>query len=113
MSPSSIFSIPSIGTPIHHQDPDQEIIPTSYQHQPPSMREQNISGIGNGMYGIPPLMSGKSMHTYAPSYATPQSMIQPQTPVTYFIHIIYYKSRVLNITSNYSYLIARFFNSKA
>lgn len=84
MSPSSIFSIPSIGTPIHHPDPDQEIIPTSYQHQPPSMREQNIGGMNSGMYGIPQLMSGKSMHTYAPSYATPQSMIQPQTPVCFF-----------------------------
>lgn len=98
MLPSPGFSIPSIGTPLHQPEEDQQIIPnnSSYPqyvpHIPSStitsgMTPNQISG-GSGMQnmGLPSLMQTpvKPIHSYQPSYATPQSMIQPQTPVRSF-----------------------------
>ncbi|XP_065081694.1 TATA-box-binding protein [Ochlerotatus camptorhynchus] len=75
------FSIPSIGTPLHQPEEDQQILPHAYQQQQQSMPHMTPMG-GLSAYGLPSGMGtpGKNMHTYAPSFAAPQSMIQPQTP---------------------------------
>ena len=42
-------------------------------------------GLGNSSSGVPPLVSttsSKQMQSYQPSYSTPQSLMQPQTPVS-------------------------------
>uniref|UniRef100_A0A1B6F5H1 TATA-box-binding protein n=1 Tax=Cuerna arida TaxID=1464854 RepID=A0A1B6F5H1_9HEMI len=75
MLPSPGFSIPSIGTPLHQPEEDQQILPIAQQQQ------QQMQ--------MPPLLpiqqqntQQRSMHTYAPSmgFTTPQSLMQPQTP---------------------------------
>lgn len=91
MLPSPGFSIPSLGTPLHQPEPDQEILPSAYQqHQPqPPMGVMGQMSQAGQMYGMaamslsPFTTPGKSMpHSYVSSYAPPpQSMIQPQTPV--------------------------------
>jgi transcription initiation factor TFIID TATA-box-binding protein len=81
------FSIPSIGTPLHQPEEDQQILPNALQQQQQSQQYQlqqlhsmspNIQG---GMLMI--TTPQKTMHTYAPTpaFATPQSLMQPQTPV--------------------------------
>lgn len=98
MLPSPGFSIPSIGTPLHHPEEDQQInipgsTPRNWDQQMPL--SSSIGGmphqIGFGMHpgmstnmGMPSLMNtSKSLHTYAPSFnTTPHSMIQPQQPQT-------------------------------
>uniref|UniRef100_A0A6B2EJJ8 TATA-box-binding protein n=1 Tax=Phlebotomus kandelakii TaxID=1109342 RepID=A0A6B2EJJ8_9DIPT len=89
MLPSPGFSIPSIGTPLHQPEEDQQILPNAYQQQqqmqpmPSSLNNfgshstSSVSGMG-----VPPLLPAptKSMHSFTPSYVTPQSMMQPQTP---------------------------------
>lgn len=141
MLPSPGFSIPSIGTPLHQPEEDQQIIgnnPYYAQHvsaqnqlggtgmtpsgmtpsgmTPSGMTPSGMtpsaltsstgltpsgmgsSGMGNsgvgssGMnnnglsnIGMPSLMNTPSkMSSYQPSYATPQSMMQPQTPVSFY-----------------------------
>ncbi len=94
-SPSG-YSIPSIGTPLHQPEEDQQIIannssyPQYVQHVAPTTMSSGMTPnqIGSGMHsmGLPSLMQTpvKPMNSYTPSYATPQSMIQPQTPVRFF-----------------------------
>ncbi|XP_055624915.1 TATA-box-binding protein [Toxorhynchites rutilus septentrionalis] len=75
------FSIPSIGTPLHQPEEDQQILPHAYQQQQSMPHMTPMGGLSS--YGMPSIgmgTPGKSMHTYAPSFAAPQSMIQPQTP---------------------------------
>lgn len=109
--PSPGFSIPSIGTPLHQPEEDQQIIannPYYAQHMGGPASNQMMSGsggtgltpvgmgsntlssggvgssglIGNGME-MPSLMSTPTkLNSYQPSYAAPQSMMQPQTPVS-------------------------------
>ncbi|KAL1374245.1 hypothetical protein pipiens_018197 [Culex pipiens pipiens] len=77
MSPG--FSIPSIGTPLHQPEEDQQIMPHAYNQQTPS----GMTPMGGGLsaYGMPSIgMGTPNKHTYAPSFAAPQSLIQPQTP---------------------------------
>lgn len=105
MLPSPGFSIPSIGTPVQHLEEDQQIIannPYYAQHPmmnttstgltPIGMGNTNSSNNGVGSSGLtkeappslPPLtlpIPSKLTSSYQPSYA-PQSMIQPQTPVS-------------------------------
>lgn len=93
MLPSPGFSIPSIGTPLHQPEEDQQIIAnnSSYPQYAQHIAPTSMSGgmtpnqLGSGMQsmGLPPLMQTpvKPAHSYQPSYATPQSMMQPQTPV--------------------------------
>lgn len=92
MLPSPGFSIPSIGTPLHHPEEDQQILnvpgstPRNWDQQMP-LSHQIGFGMHQGMssnIGMPLLMnSAKSIHTYAPSFnTTPHSMIQPQQPQT-------------------------------
>ncbi|XP_076652066.1 TATA binding protein [Halictus rubicundus] len=92
MLPSPGFSIPSIGTPLHQPEEDQQILPNALQQQQQQQQQQpqqqyqlqqlhsmspNMQS-GMLMIGTPQ----KTMHTYAtaPTFATPQSLMQPQTP---------------------------------
>ncbi|KAK9701100.1 Transcription factor TFIID (or TATA-binding protein, TBP) [Popillia japonica] len=83
MLPSPGFSIPSIGTPLHQPEEDQQILPNALQQQQqvPPLTPVCVGGmtptlgLGMGMGMIPP-----TKHTYVPGFATPQSMMQPQTP---------------------------------
>lgn len=130
MLPSPGFSIPSIGTPLHQPEADQQILPNAVYQQQMQMNamsggqtpgtNQNTMGsqqssssslgqmtnpfvsstndlnsnsmsggmnnlniTGNSGNGMPSLMSTptKQIQSYAPNYSTPQSMMQPQTPV--------------------------------
>ena len=104
------FSIPSIGTPLHQMDPDQQIVANPVYHPPAQHDQQNGGGMhqgGGGMYGQDmnhhmastsgqqmqhPTMpvAHKQMQSYQPSYqqspmangVAPHSMLQPQTPVS-------------------------------
>lgn len=85
MLPSPGFSIPSIGTPLHQPEEDQQILPNALQQQqiPALVPTANSSGmtplansLNMGMLSTP----HKPMHTYVPGFATPQQMMQPQTP---------------------------------
>ncbi|NP_001153317.1 TATA binding protein [Nasonia vitripennis] len=87
MLPSPGFSIPSIGTPLHQPDEDQQILPNALQQQQESQQQQqyhmqpqmhSMNALQNNMMQTPQ----KTMHTYAMNqpFATPQSMMQPQTP---------------------------------
>lgn len=81
------FSIPSIGTPLHQPEEDQQILPNALQQQQQSQQYQlqqlhSMSpNMQSGMLMI--TTPQKTMHTYAPAptFATPQSLMQPQTPV--------------------------------
>lgn len=89
MLPSPGFSIPSIGTPLHQPEEDQQILPNALQQQMPPLAPMGGSNISNFnsmnlSTGLTPTqMMGapqKTMHTYLP-FQTPQSLMQPQTPV--------------------------------
>ncbi|KAI5709453.1 hypothetical protein M8J76_011242 [Diaphorina citri] len=71
MLPSPGFSIPSIGTPLHQPEEDQQILLHAQQQQ----QQQQM----------PPLLPLQQMSTqpkvYAPGFSTPHQMMQPQTPV--------------------------------
>lgn len=95
MLPSPGFSIPSIGTPLHQPDEDQQILPNALQQQQQESQQQqqqqqqfqmqqpqmhSMNSMQNSMImQTPP----KAMHSYAMSqpFATPHSTMQPQTPV--------------------------------
>ncbi|XP_026685423.1 TATA-box-binding protein-like [Diaphorina citri] len=72
MLPSPGFSIPSIGTPLHQPEEDQQILLHAQQQQ----QQQQM----------PPLLPLQQMSTqpkvYAPGFSTPHQMMQPQTPVS-------------------------------
>lgn len=97
MLPSPGFSIPSIGTPMHQPEEDQQIVAANpYAHHTQQMNSMattpnhigGFSGMGNPQNpmsmssGLPSLMNTPTKQMqYTPSYAGPQSMMQPQTPV--------------------------------
>lgn len=104
MLPSPGFSIPSIGTPLQQLEEDQQIIANNpyYAHPmmnttttgltPAGMGNLNNSNNGVGSSGLtkestppslPSLMTPSKLTSYQPSYTTPQSMMQPQTPVSF------------------------------
>ncbi|XP_067010038.1 TATA-box-binding protein [Anabrus simplex] len=70
MLPSPGFSIPSIGTPLHQPEEDQQILPHAQQQQ------QQGTSLQLPMLATPQ----KTMPHYAPGFTTPQSLMQPQTP---------------------------------
>ncbi|XP_014247445.1 TATA-box-binding protein isoform X2 [Cimex lectularius] len=80
MLPSPGFSIPSIGTPLHQPEEDQQILPTAQAQQQQSSQQAPLQ--------MPPLLpiqsnltsAHKSMSNYG--FTTPQSLMQPQTPQT-------------------------------
>ncbi|GBP83835.1 TATA-box-binding protein [Eumeta japonica] len=86
----SPYNIPGIGTPLHQPEEDQQILPNAMQQQQlqqqqmPSLASMGSSPLVGFGSGIPSIMGTpqRAMHTYAPtsSYATPQQMMQPQTP---------------------------------
>ncbi|XP_053983881.1 TATA-box-binding protein [Hylaeus volcanicus] len=88
MLPSPGFSIPSIGTPLHQPEEDQQILPNALQQQQQQQQQQYQLQQLHAM--SPNMQSGmlmigtaqKTMHAYAtaPTFATPQSLMQPQTP---------------------------------
>ncbi|KZC09350.1 PREDICTED: TATA-box-binding protein [Dufourea novaeangliae] len=96
MLPSPGFSIPSIGTPLHQPEEDQQILPNALQQQQqqqqqPQQQQQQQQYQLQQLHAMSPnmqsgmLMIGtpqKTMHAYAtaPTFATPQSLMQPQTP---------------------------------
>jgi transcription initiation factor TFIID TATA-box-binding protein len=79
--PSPGFSIPSIGTPLHQPEEDQQILPHAYQQQQTNMASMTplsmtpMSGQG--------FASMTQKHTYAPSFApqTPQSLMSSMMPM--------------------------------
>ncbi|KDR14618.1 TATA-box-binding protein [Zootermopsis nevadensis] len=84
MLPSPGFSIPSIGTPLHQPEEDQQILPHAQQQQqqtvPPPTSLQQMPVLSTPQ---------KTMHTYAPSGFTPQSLMQPQTPEQFKFDLIF------------------------
>lgn len=83
MLPSPGFSIPSIGTPLHQPEEDQQIMTSALQQQMPPLAPMGASP-SMGVFGsaMPSIMTpSRPIHTYAPGFVTPQSMMQPQTPV--------------------------------
>lgn len=71
MLPSPGFSIPSIGTPMHQPDEDQQILP---QLQVPPLLPLSMQSQPQQQQKTP---------SYAPSvigFSTPQQLMQPQTP---------------------------------
>lgn len=75
MLPSPAFSIPSIGTPFHQLDEDQQILPNALQKQETQQQQQQMphsSMDNNGM-----VTPQKTFQSYS---MQPQSMMQPQTP---------------------------------
>ncbi|XP_032671829.1 TATA-box-binding protein [Odontomachus brunneus] len=85
MLPSPGFSIPSIGTPLHQPEEDQQILPNALQQQQQSQQyqlQQLHSMSPNMQSSMLMITPQKTMHTYAPTptFATPQSLMQPQTP---------------------------------
>ncbi|XP_013183064.1 TATA-box-binding protein [Amyelois transitella] len=76
----SPYNIPGIGTPLHQPEEDQQILPNALQqqHQQQSLAAMGSSplvGFGGSLMGTP-----QRLHTYAPTFSTPQQMMQPQTP---------------------------------
>lgn len=91
MLPSPGFSIPSIGTPLHQPEEDQQILPHAQQQQhqqtlqmppllPIQQQQQQPQQPQQNVMSTPQ----RTMHTYAPSvgFTTPQSVMQPLTPVS-------------------------------
>lgn len=80
------FSIPSIGTPVHQPEEDQQILPNALQQQQSQQYQlQQLHSMSPNMQGGMLMITTpqKTMHTYAPTptqFATPQSLMQPQTP---------------------------------
>ncbi|KAK0161076.1 hypothetical protein PV327_009593 [Microctonus hyperodae] len=109
MLPSPGFSIPSIGTPLHQPEEDQQILPNALQQQQQQQQQQHNQQ--QQQYQLqqlhtmsPNLQSGmlmmstpqKTMHTYAPTpaFATPQSLMQPQTPQNMMSPVIQPSSQI-------------------
>lgn len=80
MLPSPGFSIPSIGTPVHQPEEDQQIM------QMPPLQPQ---GLTMSTSSLPTQQSmNKIYQTNNMGYATPHSMMHSQTPVlSYFKYI--------------------------
>lgn len=112
MLPSPGFSIPSIGTPLHHPEEDQQIVVNnpyySQQVVPPqnglsnsgntpnsmsglSMGMSSVLSSGSGMMGsgglglsgLGTLPAPTKLNSYQPSYAASPQIHQPQTPVSH------------------------------
>jgi len=85
MLPSpGIFNIPSIGTP-HHQPDDDLILPSAQQQQHAIANSGNSSQVPITM-GVMGLGASSSVISYSSGLAsgmTPQSLMAPQTPVSF------------------------------
>ncbi|XP_028162672.1 TATA-box-binding protein [Ostrinia nubilalis] len=83
----SPYNIPGIGTPLHQPEEDQQILPNAMQQQQQHQQQQQqqshtLATMASPLVGFSLGTPQRTMHTYAPtaSYATPQQMMQPQTP---------------------------------
>ncbi|XP_075974238.1 TATA binding protein [Anticarsia gemmatalis] len=82
----SPYNIPGIGTPLHQPEEDQQILPNAmqqqHQHQQQQQQQQALAAMSSPLVGFGLGTPQRSVHAYAPapSYATPQQMMQPQTP---------------------------------
>lgn len=74
MLPSPGFSIPSIGTPVHQPEEDQQIM------QMPSLQPQGLS-MSTGSLTPQQQSMNKVYQTNNMGYATPHSMMHSTTPV--------------------------------
>lgn len=81
MLPSPGFSIPSIGTPLHQPEEDQQILPHN-SPLPPQRQHQVSNGFGLALPHQQINTSSSSQPLYSMPGLTPQHMLQPQTPVT-------------------------------
>lgn len=82
----SPYNIPGIGTPLHQPEEDQQILPNAMQQQHQHQQQQQqhaLATMSSPLVGFGLGTPQRSVHAYAPapSYATPQQMMQPQTPV--------------------------------
>jgi len=80
--PSPGFSIPSIGTPLHQPEEDQQILPTASPMHSTSRQPTSSSAFG---LTLPhQQQSSNTAASSQPLYSmpgfTPQHMLQPQTP---------------------------------
>lgn len=86
----SPYNIPGIGTPLHQPEEDQQILPNAmqqqHQHQQQQQQQHSLATMSSPLVGFGLGTPQRSVHAYAPapSYATPQQMMQPQTPVSVF-----------------------------
>lgn len=76
MLPSPGFSIPSIGTPVHQPEEDQQIM------QMPPLQPQGLA-LSTSSLPIQQQSMNKIYQTNNMGYATPHSMMHSQTPVIY------------------------------
>ncbi|KAI9551356.1 TATA-box-binding protein isoform X3 [Daphnia magna] len=72
------FSIPSIGTPLHQPEEDQQILP--HNSPIPTPRQQQQNGFGLALPHQQINNSSSSQNLYSLPGFTPQHMLQPQTP---------------------------------
>ena len=81
-SPGDFISIPSIGTPLHQPEEDQQILAPNSPIPP---RQQVSNGFG---LTLPHQQQNNSAASSQPLYSmpgfTPQHMLQPQTPVNFY-----------------------------
>lgn len=75
------FSIPSIGTPLHQPEEDQQILP--HNSPIPTPRQQQQNGFGLALPHQQINNSSSSQNLYSLPGFTPQHMLQPQTPVIF------------------------------
>lgn len=111
MLPSPGFSIPSIGTPLHQPEEDQQILPSAVQQQQQQstqqyqQMQQNLHTMNSGMGNNIMMLQApqKTMHyAPAPTFAPPQSLMQPQTPAS-----IYYLFVILNFVRKFFICIVK------
>ena len=84
MLPSPGFSIPSIGTPLHQPEEDQQLLPPSASPLHSRQQPQPVNSFGLTLPHQQQQSSGavSSQPLYSMPGFTPQHMLQPQTPVT-------------------------------
>ncbi|XP_053612769.1 TATA-box-binding protein [Plodia interpunctella] len=78
----SPYNIPGIGTPLHQPEEDQQILPNALQQQQ-QHQQQSLAAMGSSPlvgFGASLMGTPQRLHTYAPTFSTPQQMMQPQTP---------------------------------
>lgn len=92
MLPSPGFSIPSIGTPVHQPEEDQQIM------QMPPLQPQGLAMSTSSLPNQQQSMN-KIYQTNNMGYATPHSMMHSTTPVIIFLFKIMFPSDLENKTS--------------
>lgn len=82
MLPSPGFSIPSIGTPVHQPEEDQQIM------QMPPLQPQSLSMSTNSLQTQQQSIN-KMYQQNSMGYATPHSMMHSQTPVKNTVYLCF------------------------